>query len=99
MLVTRLRGNSFSRPDGSKQKPANEVIPVRSTNGIDVSVGAVRRDGVERALADGPFAILTVTAQDAAPVHLVVERALVRRSDGSFVPLAAQSGVLTLEAP
>ena len=78
---------------------ANEVIPVRSTNGIDVSVGAVRRDGVERALADGPFAIVTVTAQDPAPVHLVVERALVRRSDGSFVPLAAQSGVLTLEAP
>lgn len=75
------------------------VVPVRSIRGGDVALGAVRTDGAEQDIADGPFATLALTATDGAPVHVVVARALARRSDGAFVSLVAQSGVLTLEAP
>lgn len=65
----------------------------------DRSFGAVRRGpSAGTVVIDAPTLLgsFTVTAAQAADVRLVLERAQVRRVDGSFVPLQVEGGTLQL---
>jgi hypothetical protein len=65
----------------------------------DVAFGGTRLDPAngDVAVEDGALASLHVTAREAGDVELRIERAVVRRADGSFIPVAVAGGTLTLE--
>jgi hypothetical protein len=68
-------------------------------DGNDVAFGGTRLDPAtgDVAIDDGSLAAVHVTAQEAGDVELRIERAVVRRADGSFIPVAVAGGTLTLE--
>lgn len=65
----------------------------------DVAFGGTRLDPAngDVAIEDGALASLHVEASEPGDVELRIERAVVRRADGSFVPVAVAGGTLTLE--
>jgi hypothetical protein len=73
---------------------------VARIDGNDVALGGTRLDpqSGDVALEEGALASFHVTAVEAGDVELRIERAVVRRADGSFMPVAVAGGTLTLEA-
>lgn len=67
----------------------------------DIALGGTRpsREAGEVELADGVLGSVELSARAAGSSRVEIVDALARRADGSFVPLAAAGGVLTLEAP
>lgn len=67
----------------------------------DVALGGTRpsREAGEVTIADGLLATVDVRARAGATSRVEIVDAVARRLDGSFVPLAAAGGTLTLEAP
>lgn len=67
----------------------------------DVALGGTRpsREAGEVAIADGLLATVDMRARAGATSRVEIVDAVARRIDGSFVPLAAAGGTLTLEAP
>lgn len=70
-----------------------------ATEEADVAFGGTRLDPAagDVTVDDGALATVHVQALEAGDVELRIERAVVRRADGSFVPVAVAGGTLTLE--
>jgi len=66
----------------------------------DAAFGGTRLDPADGdvAIDDGALASVHLTANEAGAIELHIERAVVRKADGSFVPVAVAGGTLTLEA-
>lgn len=95
-----LKGSGVSVSDVVIE-PALGADATIITGGTDAdrSFGAVRRGpSAGTVVIDAPTLLgsFTVTAAQAADVRLVLERAQVRRIDGSFVPLQVEGGTLQL---
>lgn len=67
----------------------------------DIALGGTRpsREAGEVELADGVLGTVELSARAAGSSRVEIVDAVARRADGSFFPLAAAGGVLTLEAP
>ncbi|MBI1947308.1 MAG: hypothetical protein HYS27_16560 [Deltaproteobacteria bacterium] len=77
------------------------ALLIERVDGGDVAFGGTRpsRDAGDVEVADGVIATLEVRARAGATSRVELEDAVARDLDGSFVPLAAAGGTLTLEAP
>lgn len=88
---------------------APEQAPVLGEGGLlmervdggDVALGGSRpaREAGEVDVVDGAVATLELRARAAGVSRVDIVDAVTRRLDGSFIPLAAAGGTLTLEAP
>jgi len=81
-----------------------EAVMVSLPSEGSVALGGTRRspDLGDRGIAGGTeLAVLTLLGTDPGPGSVEVARVVARRSDGSYVPLGAERGTLTLitEAP
>lgn len=77
------------------------AVLLARAKGADIALGGTRpsREAGEVELADGVLGTVELSARAAGSSRVEIVDAVARRADGSFVPLAAAGGVLTLEAP
>lgn len=79
----------------------DDAVHLARADGVDVALGGSMKSRAagEVTLADGPLGELRLSARAGGSSRVEIVDALVRRLDGTFAPLAAAGGTLTLETP